>query len=113
PSVCWWGALCVMHLLFPSYVVSYSLVAMMGPRGIVQGWLEPLGIQRLPSIYGLTGAVWALTIFSYPYLYLSIRAGLRNLDPVLEEASRSLGYNQWQTFWRVTLPNLRPSIAAG
>lgn len=113
PGRRWWGALCALPLVFPSYVGSYSLVAMMGPRGIVQGWLEPLGIQRLPSIYGLTGAVWALTIFSYPYLYLSIRAGLRNLDPVLEEASRSLGYNQWQTFWRVTLPNLRPSIAAG
>lgn len=113
PARRWWGMLCALPLVFPSYVGSYSLVAMMGPRGIVQGWLEPLGIERLPSIYGLFGATWALTIFTYPYLFLSIRAGLRNLDPALEEASRSLGYSPWRTFLHVTLPNLRPSIASG
>jgi iron(III) transport system permease protein len=108
-----WSVLCALPLVFPSYVGSYSLVAMMGPRGMVQGWLEPFGIERLPSIYGLPGAVWALSIFTYPYLFLSIRAGLRNLDPALDEASRSLGFSPWQTFQRVTLPGLRPSIAAG
>jgi iron(III) transport system permease protein len=113
PARRWWSALCSLPLVFPSYVGSYSLVAMMGPRGIVQGWLEPFGVDRLPSIYGLFGATWALTIFTYPYLYLSIRAGLRNLDPSLEEASRSLGYSPWRSFFYVTLPNLRPSIASG
>ncbi len=113
PGRRWWGVLCSLPLVFPSYVGSYSLVAMMGPRGIVQGWLEPFGVERLPSIYGLFGATWALTIFTYPYLYLSIRAGLRNLDPSLEEAARSLGYSPWRSFFYVTLPNLRPSIAGG
>jgi iron(III) transport system permease protein len=113
PAQRWWSVLCALPLVFPSYVGSYSLVAMMGPRGMVQGWLEPFGVDRLPSIYGLFGATWALTIFTYPYLFLSIRAGLRNLDPALEEASRSLGYSPWRTFFHVTLPNLRPSIAGG
>lgn len=108
-----WGVLAALPLVIPSFVGSYALVAMMGPRGIVQGWLEPLGVTRLPSIYGLPGAVWALTLFTYPYLYLSIRAGLRNLDPALDEVSRSLGYGPWRTFWRVTLPSLRPAITAG
>ena len=44
---------------------------------------------------------------------MTIRAGLRNLDPALEEASRGMGYGPWQTFRRVTLPALRPAIAAG
>lgn len=113
PGQRWWSVLCALPLVFPSYVGSYSLVAMMGPRGIVQGWLEPFGVERLPSIYGLFGATWALTIFTYPYLFLSIRAGLRNLDPVLEEAARGLGYGPWRTFFHVTLPNLRPSIVSG
>ncbi|MEX1018913.1 MAG: iron ABC transporter permease [Litorilinea sp.] len=108
-----WSVLCALPLVIPSYVGAYALVAMMGPRGIVQGWLAPLGIERLPSIYGLPGAVWALTIFSFPYLFLSVRAGLQRLDPATEEAARSLGYGAWQTFWRVTLPSLRPSLAAG
>ena len=108
-----WSPLLALPLVIPTYVGAYALVSMMGPRGIVQGWLEPLGVQRLPSIYGLAGAVWALTILSYPYVYLSIRAGFFNLDPAQEEASRSLGYGPWRTFWRVTLPNLRPAIVAG
>jgi iron(III) transport system permease protein len=113
PGKRWWSVLLALPLVFPSYVGSYSLVAMMGPRGMVQGWLEPLGVERLPSIYGLFGATWALTIFTYPYLFLSIRAGLRNLDPVLEEAARGLGYGAWKTFLAVTLPSLRPSIVSG
>jgi iron(III) transport system permease protein len=108
-----WSTLLALPLVIPTYVGAYALVSMMGPRGIVQGWLEPLGVERLPSIYGLPGAVWALTIFSYPYLFLSIRAGFFNLDPAQEEASRSLGFGPWATFWRVTLPNLRPAIVAG
>jgi spermidine/putrescine transport system permease protein len=40
-------------------------------------------------------------------------AGLQKLDRAQEEASLDLGANYWQTFWRVTMPNLRlPSIGA-
>jgi len=43
-----------------------------------------------------------------------IFAGLQKLDRAQEEASLDLGATPWQTFWRVTLPNLRLSlIAAG
>ncbi len=43
-----------------------------------------------------------------------IFAGLQKLDRAQEEASLDLGANYWQTFWRVTIPNLRvPLIAAG
>ena len=37
-------------------------------------------------------------------------AGLQKLDRAQEEASLDLGANYWQTFWRVTLPNLQLSI---
>ncbi len=35
------------------------------------------------------------------------------MDPAQEEAARSLGLTAWQTFWRVTFPQLRPAITAG
>ncbi|MBX3052183.1 MAG: iron ABC transporter permease [Caldilineaceae bacterium] len=108
-----WTVLATMPLVIPSYVGGFALVAMMGPRGMVQELLAPLGVERLPSIYGFPGALWALTLFTYPYLYLSIRTGLHNLDPALEEAARSLGYSGLRTFWQVTIPNLRPAITAG
>ena len=86
---------------------------MFGPRGALQELLSPLGVDRLPSIYGFTGSLWALTLFTYPYIFMSIRAALHRFDPSVEEAARSLGYNGWQTFLKVTLPNLRPAITAG
>lgn len=108
-----WGVVTVLPLVLPSYVGAFTLVSALGPRGLLQGWLEPLGIDRLPSIYGFPGAWLALTLFTYPYVLLSVRAGLRGLDPSLEEAARSLGRSPLRVFREITLPHLRPSIYAG
>ena len=108
-----WTVLAMMPLVIPSYVGGFTLIAMFGPRGALQELLSPFGVERLPSIYGYTGALWVLTLFTYPYIFMSIRAALHRFDPSLEEAARSLGYNGLQTFLRVTLPNLRPAITAG
>ncbi len=108
-----WTILAMMPLVIPSYVGGFTLIAMFGPRGVLQELLSPFGVERLPSIYGFTGALWVLTLFTYPYIFMSIRAALHRFDPSIEEAARSLGYNGWQTFLRVTLPNLRPAITAG
>jgi len=40
-------------------------------------------------------------------------AGLQKLDRAQEEASLDLGATPWQTFWRVTVPNLKLSLIAG
>lgn len=106
------SALTALPLVIPSYVGGYAFVAALGPRGIVQGWLEPLGVDRLPEIYGGFGAWLVLTLFSYPYVLLTVRAALRRLDPALEEASLSLGVSRRETFRRVVLPQLRPAVAA-
>ncbi len=108
-----WVVLTALPLAIPTYVGGFAFVAALGPRGMVQSWLEPLGVERLPSIYGFPGAFLVLTLFSYPYVLLTVRAALRRLDPGMEEASRILGHGSWATFLRVTLPQLRPSIAAG
>ncbi|MGI8758600.1 MAG: ABC transporter permease [Acidimicrobiales bacterium] len=108
-----WVVLSALPLAVPTYVGGFTFVAALGPRGLLQGALEPLGIERLPSIYGFPGAWLALTLFTYPYVLLTVRAALRRLDPSLEEASRTLGRSRWSTFWHVTLPQLRPAVTAG
>ncbi len=108
-----WTVLLTMPLVIPSYVGALALVSALGPRGIVQGWLAPLGVERLPALYGFWGAWLALTLCSYPYVFLSVRAGLRGLDPALEEASATLGRSRFATFWHITLRQLLPSIMAG
>ncbi len=109
-----WGVVTLLPLVIPSYVGGLVVVAALGPRGMLQGLLEaPFGIGRLPDISGFPGAFLVLTLFSYPYVLITVQAALWRIDPALEETSRGLGYNVWATFARVTLPLLRPAIAAG
>ena len=67
---------------------------------------------------------WVLvgTVVLLPLAYLvrnlpitgrAVLAGYRQLDPAVEEAAASLGARRWATFWRVTLPLLKPALAAG
>lgn len=108
-----WNVLLTLPLVIPSYVAAYLYVSLLSPRGVVQGWLAPLGIDRLPPIYGFPGAWLVLTLITYPFTYLTVRAALQRLDPSLTEAARSLGLSPRQAHWRVTLPLLRPSLVAG
>lgn len=108
-----WVVVTTLPLAIPTYVGGYAFVGAVGPRGILQGWLEPFGVESLPSFYGFWGAWLVLTLFTYPYVLLTVRSAIRGLDPSLEEASRTLGRDRWTTFRRVILPQLRPSILAG
>lgn len=109
-----WTIIAALPLVLPSYVTAYLFVSILGPRGLLQQLLAPLtGLERLPEIYGFPGAFLALTAMSYPYTFLAVRVVLRRIDPAWLEASRSLGLTPWQTFWRVTLPQLRPGLIAG
>lgn len=110
-----WAVLVALPLAVPSYVAALSLIALLGPRGVVQGWLQqPFGVSRLPELcYGYRGALLALGLFTYPYIYLPAVAGLRALDPALEECSRSLGRGPRATLFKIVLPQLRAPLSAG
>jgi iron(III) transport system permease protein len=108
-----WTILSLLPLVVPSYVGGYAVVAAFGPRGALQSLLEPLGVARLPELYGFPGAALTLTLFSFPYVVLSVRGALLRLDPAYEEVSRSLGRGPWRSFFTVTLLQLRPAITGG
>lgn len=113
PGRRWWLILGIMPMVIPSYIAAIAFVEAFGPRGMVQGWLEPFGVNRLPPIYGLFGAWLTITMCTYPYVVLPVRAALLNTDPSQEEAARGLGLSRWRVFWRVIVPQLRPAMAAG
>ena len=108
-----WAVVTVLPLVVPSYVGALAFVAALGQRGTLQQALAPLGVDSLPDLRGFEGAWLALMVFTYPYLLLVLRAGLRGMDPAMEEASRALGLGPWRTFWRVVVPQLRVPLAAG
>ncbi|HTG34351.1 MAG TPA: iron ABC transporter permease [Thermoanaerobaculia bacterium] len=65
----------------------------------------------------LIGTPWLLPLAylvrNLPLTGRAALAGLRQLDPALEEAAASLGAGRWRRLARVTLPLLRPALAAG
>jgi ABC-type spermidine/putrescine transport system permease subunit II len=61
----------------------------------------------------MQGLVAAYVVGSYPLMLLPIIVALRDLPVMFEEASRTLGANRLQTFFRVELPLLGPGISAG
>ena len=108
-----WTVLTLLPLVVPSYVGAFIVIVVLGPRGMLQGWLEPLGVERLPEIYGLPGAALSLTVLSYPYVLLPVRAAFARMDRSMHESARLLGDSPAKTFFRTTLPLLRPAIGGG
>ncbi len=101
--------LAVVPLAIPGYVVAYALMSLGGNQGLLT---QLLGFP-VPRPSGYWGAVAALSLYTYPYLFLNVRAALLGLDPSLEESARSLGYGDRDLFWAVILPQLRPALLAG
>ena len=98
-----WAVLLALPLVLPSYVLALALLAVSGPGGLL----------ALPTLTGFAGSAVALTLATYPYVFLLCAGALRRADPSLEEAARALGRTPRQVFRAVTLPLLRPSIGAG
>ncbi|MGB5731505.1 MAG: iron ABC transporter permease, partial [Acidimicrobiia bacterium] len=104
-----WAVLVAPPLVVPSYVIALSFLSATGPRGLV----ARITGADLPVLDGLAGAWLALTLSTFPYVFLIVAAALRRIDPALEDAARGLGAPPFRVFRTVTLPQLRPAIGAG
>jgi len=108
-----WTVAASLPLVVPSYIGAFAFVSAFGPRGVLSNLLAPLGVTEIPTIYGLEGATLVLTLFTYPYVFLTTRAALLSFDGTLMEAARTLNHGRWAAFRKVTLPQIAPGIAAG
>jgi molybdate transport system permease protein len=104
-------ALCTLSMVLPPVVGGVALFFALGRRGIVGQYLDRWFGLRLP--FTTAGVVVAQTFVAMPFLIITVEAALRQLDLRYEEASRTLGASAWYTFRRVTLPAIRPALAAG
>jgi iron(III) transport system permease protein len=108
-----WSVLVVAPLAVPSYVLAFALIAAVGPGGAVRDLLAPLGVERIPSVYGFPGAVLVLSLATYPYVVLTVRGVLKRTDAGLEEAARTLGDSPGRAVRRVVMPLLVPAVTTG
>ena len=110
----WEGAL-VLPLAMPTYVLAYIYSYLLGFGGPVeQAWQMVAGPQaRIFSPHSYLGATLVMTLDTFPFVYLLSRSALLNMNVSFEEVSRASGISRTKTLWLVTLPLMRPSIAAG
>lgn len=99
----------VLPLAVPGYVMAYVLLATTGEYGTLA---RSMGVV-IPRISGFGGALVALSLTTFPYLFLNLRTALVGLDPSLEESAQSLGSGRVEVFTRVLLPQLKPAFLAG
>lgn len=63
--------------------------------------------------FGFETIIIGHVAFNISYVAIVVGARFSHLNENLEEASADLGANEWQTFWRITFPQLVPGILAG
>jgi sulfate transport system permease protein len=73
-------------------------------------WLVPMGFHGANS---QTAIVLVLTFVGLPFVVRSVEPVLASFDADVEEAAACLGATRWQTFCRVLLPQLWPSLMTG
>lgn len=103
-------ALLLLPLLTPPLAMGILLSTFYGPYSPVGGLLSQAGIYLTNSAPAF---VLAQIYGAMPYYVLAARAALEGVPEELEQISRTLGRNRWQTFWRVTVPLARLGLAAG
>jgi putative spermidine/putrescine transport system permease protein len=69
-----------------------------------------LDVDVLGTFYALVAGHVVVVI---PWIVRLVLASLAGVDRTTEEAAQNLGANAWVTFWRITLPAIRPGIVAG
>ncbi|OUC12258.1 MAG: sulfate ABC transporter permease subunit CysW [Alkalinema sp. CACIAM 70d] len=79
-----------------------------------QGWLGPiLQFFNFKVIFAVPGIVLATAFVTLPFVAREVIPVLEEIGMDEEEAARTLGANNWQIFWNVTLPNIRWGLLYG
>ncbi|ELZ03188.1 iron(III) ABC transporter permease [Natrialba chahannaoensis JCM 10990] len=104
-----WTIVAALPLVIPSYIGAIAFTGMFGSGGEI----DSLFGMSVPRIDGLSGATFIITLYTYPYVFLTTRAALLSMDSSLVDAARTLNAGPFEAFRRVTFPQIRPGIAAG
>jgi sulfate transport system permease protein len=104
------NALIDLPFAVPTIVTGVMLVVLYGPSSAAGTILGKFGWG---VVYHQPGIVLALLLVTYPFVIRSVQPVLLELDKAEEEAAATLGAGPWRTFFRVTLPALRPAVLTG
>ncbi len=106
----------IVPYMIPPFIGAIAWGFLLSPRtGFVNKWLMALFNSSTPpfNIYTYSGVVFVMSLYFYPYVFITVAGALDRMDPSLEEAARNAGANRFLVVKDITLPSVAPSIAAG
>lgn len=112
-----WQNLLVVGFVLPlwtsSLLRSYAWITILRPTGVLNSLLTSIGLPALDILNRSPAVLVGMSYSLLPYMVLILYASLEKLDRRLLEAAADLGATPLQVFWRVTVPQTLPGIAAG
>jgi sulfate transport system permease protein len=91
-------------------IAGMLFVLLFGTQGWLGGWLAEHDLQ---IIFGPPGIILATLFVTFPFVARELIPLMEEQGTEDEEAAIVLGASGWQTFWRVTLPNIRWGLVYG
>ncbi len=113
-----WRWLLALPLAIPGYVGAVCYMFLLRRGGFVdQLAMQYLGFERqqfpLPPLFNLWGVTAVISLYTFPYVFLTVGAALRVLDATLDDAAQVAGRNRIRIFFSLTLPLVMPAVAGG
>jgi spermidine/putrescine transport system permease protein len=99
--------LMALPIVIPEICMGVALLLFFVDSGMMQ-WAV-----AMPWPLNLINIVIAHVAFCFPFVAVVVRSRLVGFNRQLEEASKDLGANEWQTFWSILVPFMMPGIVAG
>jgi iron(III) transport system permease protein len=96
--------------------VAWEILAARNSGLLNEVYRQLFGLSRrdfLFNVYTVTGLIFVLVTYTFPYVFILVANGLERIPLELEEASAILGARRWRTALRVTLPLALPALLAG
>ena len=106
----------IIPYMIPPFIGAIAWGFLLSPRtGFVNKFLMALFNSNTPpfNIYTYGGVVFVMSLYFYPYVFITVTGALDRMDPSLEEAARSSGSGRFRMVRDITLPLVAPSISAG
>lgn len=100
-----------LPIILPPTVIGFYLLEVLSPGTRVGGFLTRVVGHEL--IYNVDGCIIASAVAGFPFIMRAARSAIEGVDPLVEQAARTMGLPNWRVALLVTLPLARRGIAAG
>lgn len=112
-------SLCMVLVIIPfltnSLIRTYGWIVLLRKEGVINSLLKSIGLIEgsISFMYNDFGIIVGLVYTLLPFMILPIYSSVAKLSNNLLEASRDLGANKIQTFFRVVVPETMSGVVSG